>query len=85
MNRIVREHYPVSKLPEDLRQEFAGQDEVTLTISSIDADTSQKHAAPETERARFNSLEELFAMAKPTYRSLDDVAAHVRSLRDEWS
>ena len=24
MNRIVREHYPVSKLPEDLREGFEG-------------------------------------------------------------
>lgn len=83
MNRIVRENYPVSKLPEDLRKEFPGHNEVTLTISS-DADQPRQEPAGEHPE-RVKSLEELFAMAKPTYRSVDEVTAHIRSLRDEWS
>lgn len=30
MNKITREHYPVSKLPEELRKEFAEYETVTV-------------------------------------------------------
>ena len=83
MNKIVREEYPVSKLPADLRDELSGQQRVTLTIS-WDADQPRKEVADERPE-RVKSLEELLAMAKPTYKSLDEVTAHIRSLRDEWS
>ena len=83
MNRIVREHYPVSKLPEELRDELSGQQRVTLTIQwgADESGTELATKRPDTVK----SLEELFAMAEPTFKSLDEVTAHVRSLRDEWS
>lgn len=82
MSRIVREHYPVSNLPEDLRDELSGQQRVTLTID-WNADDPAAEPAPERP-AYVKSLEELFAMAEPTFTSLDEVTAHVRSLRDDW-
>jgi hypothetical protein len=82
MNRIVREHYPVSKLPEDLREAFAGQDEVTVTIEEVvGRPLDSGKARPE----HIKSLDELFAMAQPIFSSLEEVTAHVRSLRDEWA
>lgn len=36
MNRIVREHYPVSKLPEDLRDGFEDQDFVNIIVDATD-------------------------------------------------
>jgi len=33
MNRIVREHYPASRLPEDLREGIDPAREVTVTVS----------------------------------------------------
>ncbi len=42
MNRIVKEHYPVEKLPEDLREGFAqgALVRVTLIVEDKDADAA---------------------------------------------
>jgi hypothetical protein len=34
MNRIVREHYPVEKLPEDLREGIPAGEQVTVTVEA---------------------------------------------------
>ena len=83
MNRIVRKDYPVSQLPEDLRDELSGQQRVTLTIYWSADQPSMEMARMRPERVK--SLEELFAMAEPTFKSLDEVTAHVRSFRDDWT
>ncbi len=36
MNRIVKEHYPASKLPEDLREGLAPGAEVTVTVEVLE-------------------------------------------------
>lgn len=84
MNRIVRERYPVSKLPEDLRKEFPGQEMVTLVVEG-DRGDHLPDDEPSLRPDRLKTLDELFALAKPTFKSLDEVAAHVRSTRDEWT
>jgi hypothetical protein len=73
MNRIVREHYPASRLPEDLREGIDPAREVTVTVSVEDA-------PPE----RVMSLDEIFASGSPRYASIEEVTEHVRSLREEW-
>jgi hypothetical protein len=76
MNRIVKEHYPVEKLPEDLREGFEPDALVTLTIEP-DAQTAV------TGEQAFQRL--LSDMA--TWRldgSGDDSVMRVRELRDEW-
>lgn len=77
MNKVVREHYPVSKLPDDLRRDLGSAENVRVTIEVSDRRTA--------------SLEELVARAtqlraegKVTPVSTDDAVARVRALRDEW-
>ena len=70
MNRIVRRHYPASKLPAELRVGMSP--EVTVEVEA------------EAELEKPMPLEELFAMARPTFSSVEEVVAHVRAMRDEW-
>jgi|UniRef100_Q07K42 hypothetical protein len=72
MNRIVKENYPVSKLPEDLREGLEGT-VVTVTIDEVER-------APE----RRPTLEEIFAMRRPPFRSKEEIDAEWRRQRDEW-
>ena len=72
MNKIVKEHYPISKLPEDLRAGLDPDAEVTVTVEQAEK--------PE----RVMSLEEIFAARRTVFNSPEEVVEHVRSLRDEW-
>jgi hypothetical protein len=58
MNKFVREHYPASKLPEDLRAGVDPAATVTVTIvEEGEADASQ----------RVVTLEEIFASRRPPF------------------
>jgi hypothetical protein len=70
MNKIVRQHYPVSRLPEDLRGGLAADAFVTVVISTGGA------AQP--------SFRSLFEALEPSRVSSDEAVARVRALRDEW-
>jgi len=74
MNRIVREHYPAAKLPEDLRQGVAPDANVTVTV---EVETLQR---PE----RVMTLEEIFAMTGFRRRTAEEIDADIRRDRDEW-
>jgi len=74
MNKIVREHYPASKLPEDLREGVDPDSTVTVTI------TVERLKRPE----RVMTLEEIFAMRRPPFRTAEEINASIRRLRDEW-
>ncbi|KPH82029.1 hypothetical protein [Bosea vaviloviae] len=77
MNKIVREHYPVEKLPEDLRAELGLTQTVTVTIE------------PEI-RSRQNDLlvrqaiEQLRAHRARLPVAPSDSVERVSRLRDEW-
>jgi hypothetical protein len=73
MNRIVKEHYPASKLPEDLRAGVDPASTVTVTIV-------EEERPPEGVM----SLDEIFAARKPPFRSADEIDADLRRQRDEW-
>jgi hypothetical protein len=73
MNRIVKEHYPAEKLPEDLREGLAPGSQVTVTIV-------EEEAPPE----KAMSLDELFALRRPPFRSGAEIDAELRRQRDEW-
>ena len=73
MNRIVKEHYPASKLPEDLRSGVDPSATVTVTV------------VEEHYPGRTVSLEEIFAARKPPFRSPDEIDADLRRQRDEWN
>lgn len=72
MNKIVRENYPASRLPNDLREGIDPGTTVTVTIT--------QNSRPE----RVLSLDEIFAMRRPPYRSKDEIDAEIRRQRDEW-
>jgi hypothetical protein len=72
MNRIVKAHYPISALPEDLRQGLDPAADVTVIIE-------------ETERPdEIMSIEELFAARRPPFRSADGIIRDLRKQRDAW-
>ncbi|ALA17040.1 hypothetical protein AL346_06005 [Chelatococcus sp. CO-6] len=84
MGRVVREHYPVSKLPEDLRDDL----DPTATVRVVIEEEVRPGAkAPEQTRERqqiFKKLADFRRQARPSFSSADEINAHVRSLRDEW-
>jgi len=73
MNKIVRAHYPVEKLPQELREGFEPNARVTVTIE------------PETTPIDKMSLEELFSLRRDVFASAAEAAEHIRAMRDEWS
>jgi hypothetical protein len=74
MNRIVREHYPASRLPEDLR---AGVDPAaTVTVTIVEEETKLPEKAI--------SLEEIWALRAPPFRTAQEIDDDLRRDRDEW-
>jgi hypothetical protein len=73
MNRIIREHYPASKLPEDLRAGVDPSSTVTVTIV-------EEEKRPE----RAMTLEEIFALRRPPFRTAEEIDEDLRRQRDEW-
>jgi hypothetical protein len=77
MNKVIRDRYPVSRLPEDLRDEVGNVTSVRVTLEPT--------APPESsltdilERAR-----RLRAEGKIKPVTTEDAVARVRALRDEW-
>jgi len=74
MNRIVRENYPASKLPDDLRVGVDPLSTVTVTIV-------EEEKRPETVM----TLEEIFALRRPPFRSAEEIDEDLRRQRDEWN
>jgi hypothetical protein len=75
MNKIIREHYPASLLPEDLRGQFADDAEVTVTIE-------EELETPPSREKLLRLMREAQANAPGT--TLEEAVARVRTLRDEW-
>ena len=75
MNKIVREHYPVDKLPEDLRELLDPSKPVTLVIEQDD-----EAACPDPKR----EFMRFFGAAKERNTSATEAVRRIRTLRDEW-
>jgi hypothetical protein len=73
MNRITREHYPASKLPEDLRAGVDPTSTVTVTIV-------EEERRPE----EVMSLDEIFSLKGFRRRSAAEIDDDLRRQRDEW-
>jgi len=76
MNRIVREHYPVERLPEDLRAELGLAQTARVVIETEDA--------PSRRTARAAAIAELLEHRRKLAPSASDSVEQVRKLRDEW-
>jgi hypothetical protein len=74
MNRIVRENYPVSKLPKDLQAGLDPDAAVTVTI------VEEEIKAPE----HVMTLEEIWALRTPPFRTAQEIDDDLRRQRDEW-
>ncbi len=72
MNSIVKLNYPASKLPEDLREGIDPAAKVTVTV------------VDETPPENPMTLDEIWALRRPPYRSAEEIVASIRQLRDEW-
>lgn len=77
MNRIVRENYPASKLPEDLRPSADPEARVVVTVETQDT-------AAENPPERRVTLEEIWARRQPPFRTKEEIDAQVRADRDAW-
>lgn len=73
MNRTIREHYPASKLPDDLRGGVDPSASVTVTIE-------EEEKRPE----KVMSLEEIFSLKGFRRRSAAEIDEDLRRQRDEW-
>jgi hypothetical protein len=74
MNRIVREHYPASRLPDDLREGIDPSQDVTVTVV----------VEPVTRGEDAVTLDEVRALRRPPFLTKEDIDSHIRQLRDEW-
>lgn len=73
MNKIIREHYPASRLPEDLRPSDDPAASVTITI--------EEEKKPE----KVMTLEEIFSLTGFRRRTADEIDADLRRMREEWN
>jgi hypothetical protein len=73
MNKIIREHYPVSKLPKDLRPSNDPNARVTVTVT---VDEEVPEYVP--------TLDEIWAMRRPPYQTKEEIDIDLRRQRDEW-
>jgi hypothetical protein len=72
MNKMVHEHYPASKLPDDLRGEIDPHVRVTVTV-----------AVEQVPAGQVLSLDEILALRRPPYRTADEIDEDIRRGRDE--
>lgn len=75
MNKIVREHYPVEKLPEDLREGIEGT-HVRVTIIREEPTTERTGKKPLT-------YEDIRSRVKPRGTTTEEAVRRIRELRDE--
>ena len=71
MNKIILEHFPIDKLPEELRLKATGWHSLTLTME-------------EKGPAAFTRDDLLALKGKPAGPSVNTIEG-IRALRDEWA
>ena len=73
MNRIVLHHFPASKLPDEMRGAVDPSSTVTVTVE-------EEERPPE----KVMSLEEIWALRAPPFRTAEEIDEQLRRDRDEW-
>ena len=71
VNKIVRKHYPIERLPPDLRAGLQEHGWVNIEIE------------PESEASTGKPLSQLIASGPNVHGDPEDVLAHIRSLRED--
>ncbi|MFI4995942.1 MAG: hypothetical protein ACHQAQ_09180 [Hyphomicrobiales bacterium] len=72
--KIVREHYPIAKLPEDLRE---GLDPDAMAVVTVTPEPRSGHKA-----SPLDIVDEYRAKHAPRYRSDQEIVDLVRRIRD---
>ncbi len=97
MNKVTFEHYPVSKLPEDLREGLERDAKVRIVIEAESSDRKtveddmfpgfknmrQVDRKPMTVQELRESIQRIRAQDRPSV-TMDEAVARIRALRDEW-
>ena len=89
MNKIVRDHYPVDKLPEDLREGFPAHTTVRVILETVapvsvpGLPSSLVDETPLSLQEALESIQRFKATHRPD-RSPDEAVEQIRKLRDEW-
>ncbi len=81
MNEIVRRNYPAANLPEDLRAGLPEGARVDVTISS--PPSTPPAEADDGLRRLFEQVAS-YRASHPERRTVDEIVADIRVLRDEW-
>ncbi|MBA3448516.1 MAG: hypothetical protein H0T56_13110 [Pseudaminobacter sp.] len=76
MNKIVLEHYPASKLPDDLRAGMSPQAIVRVTVE----EEAKEIPVSREELLRLMRKSQLNAPST----TIEEAVARIRALRDEW-
>lgn len=71
--KIITEHYPAEKLPEEIRRGIEKGQMVRVTVEPEDA--ANKQLPP---------LTSFLGAGKGAYSTPEDAVAAIRALRDEW-
>jgi hypothetical protein len=80
VNKIVREHYPVENLPEDLREGLQAGATVRVVLEVEDVGIAQPLMSFEESMRLIND----YRRDNPERVSAEDAVQRVRDLRDEW-
>lgn len=80
MNRIVREHYPVEKLPEDLRTGLPPHVFVTVTVQAPSTRPIQRRTKKTPDPDFFRRLR---SKAPPPTKTAEDISRYISELRDD--
>lgn len=73
MNRVIREHYPIESLPDDLRRDLPATGRVSVAIT-LESDAE----LPIGQFSRFRDR------CRRGFASPAEIDAHLAALRDEW-
>jgi hypothetical protein len=80
MNKIVREHYPVENLPDDLREGLEAGSTVRVVV---EVESAKQERRPLTFDESMRLIEE-YRRNHPERVTIEDAVQRVRELRDEW-
>jgi hypothetical protein len=78
--KIIRENYPVEKLPEDLRAGLGDATRVRVTVEAQPLEPPSFSSWSEIKAG----IEELHRMPGFKAVTVEEAVARVRALRDEW-